>query len=151
MTQQTLFQISGVDQVIPVKGLEGAKSYPMGSNCRTPLFDDSENYFYIKQTDENGFPTIRTFKFEEIIEDNNNGGVSVDQIRSIIKEELMSVKEELLNAQQFVSESRNNSADKSDGAANAANAASAKYHAAANKPTKQQPKQNSSIVANGEE
>ena len=60
-----LIQLTGVDMVVPTHGLEGAKAYPMGPNCRAPLFDDQDDVFYIKSTDANGFPTVRKYRFTE--------------------------------------------------------------------------------------
>lgn len=58
---QNLMQLAGVDLVVPTHGLEGAKAYPLGLNCRVPLFDDTEDVFYIKSTDSNGFPTVKMY------------------------------------------------------------------------------------------
>lgn len=105
MLQQNLMQLTGVDLVVPTHGLEGAKAYPLGLNCRVPLFDDTEDVFYIKSTDANGFPTVKKYRFTEeiIIDPNNTGnGVALQDIRSLIREELGSIKEELINAQQPV-------------------------------------------------
>lgn len=107
--QQNLIQLTGVDLVVPTHGIEGAKSYPMGANCRVPLFDDSEDILYIKQTDSNGFPTIREFELKErvVIDSNNTGnGVALDDIRAMIREEIgaaFSTKEMNSNAKQSVS------------------------------------------------
>ena len=81
----------------------------MGANCRVPLFDDSEDILYIKQTDSNGFPTIREFELKErvVIDSNNTGnGVALDDIRAMIREEIgaaFSTKEMNSNAKQSVS------------------------------------------------
>ena len=104
--QQNLMQLSGVDLVVPTHGLEGAKAYPLGLNCRVPLFDDTEDVFYIKSTDANGFPTVKKYRFtEEILVDPNNSGngVALQDIRELIREELGMIKEELVNAQQPIS------------------------------------------------
>ena len=85
-----LIQLTGVDLVVPAHGLEGAKAYPMGPNCRAPLFDDQDDVFYIKSTDANGFPTVRKYRFTEevLIDQNNSGnGVALQDIRSLIREE----------------------------------------------------------------
>lgn len=103
--QHNLMQLSGVDLVVPTHGLEGAKAYPLGLNCRVPLFDDEEDVFYIKSTDANGFPTVKKYRFTEeiLVDPNNNGnGVALQDIRSMVREELLHIKEELLNAQQSV-------------------------------------------------
>lgn len=105
--QNNLLQLSGVDLVVPTHGIEGAKSYPMGPNCRVPLFDDSEDILYIKSTDSNGFPTIREFELKERIHvdaDNSGNGVALEDIRSLIREELSAVlnKEDNSNGQQSI-------------------------------------------------
>ena len=103
--QQNFIQLTGVDLIVPVDGIEGAKAYPLGPSCRAPLFDKDKDIFYIKSTDANGFPTIKQYKFEEevIFDTQNTGnGVALDDIRSLIREELSSIKEELLNGQQSI-------------------------------------------------
>ena len=103
---QNLMQLAGVDLIVPIHGIEGAKAYPLGANCRAPLFDDSDDVFYIKSTDANGFPTVKKYRFTEelIIDPNNSGnGVALQDIRAMIREELQGVKEELINAKQSVS------------------------------------------------
>ena len=105
--QANMFQLTGVDQCIRVHGLEGAKAYAMGANCRVPLFDDNEDLLYVKRTDENGFPSIRVFELTErvTIDSNNaNQGIALNDIRALIREELNFMKEEILNAQQPISE-----------------------------------------------
>lgn len=147
---QPLFQFNSIDQVITAKGLEGAKSYAMGPNCRVPLFDEDEDVFYIKSTDENGFPTIRIFDFKERIVEEPKA-ITLDDIRTIIKEELKNVKEELRNGQQSISESRN-STNANTEAVNDANRNGTKYSGSATSYTKpKQSRQNSSALANGKE
>lgn len=53
-------------QLLRVNGLEGAKSYQTYPGSTVALFDNSEDIMYIKSLDQCGFPTIRTFRFEEI-------------------------------------------------------------------------------------
>ena len=103
---QNFMQLTGVDLIVPVHGIDGAKAYPLGANCRAPLFDDSDDVFYIKSTDANGFPTVKKYRFtEELIIDPGNTGnsVALQDIRAMIREELQGVKEELINAKQSVS------------------------------------------------
>ena len=54
------------NNLIRVTGIDGAKAYQMGPNSTMALFDGAEDLMYIKSTDGAGFPTIRTFKFEEV-------------------------------------------------------------------------------------
>lgn len=51
--------------LVRVTGIDGARAYQMRPNSTVALFDANNDYFYIKTTDGAGFPTIRTFKFEE--------------------------------------------------------------------------------------
>ena len=151
MTQQNLFQLSGIDQVIPVHGLEGAQAYSMGPNCRVPLFDDSENVFYIKSTDANGFPTLKTYDFtERVVVDETK--FSLNDIRSIIRDELSSIREELTHGQQFVSEPKYTAAESSSVNTSGSNGSAAtKYNRSATYPKQSKPRTNSSNVENGEE
>lgn len=150
--QSPIFQLTGVDQVFPVKGFEGAKAYPLGANSRIPLFDEDEDVFYIKTTDENGFPSLRTFDYKErIIEEEK--AITLNDIRAIIKEELANAKEELRNAQQSVSETRNSANANGSTVNDAEHTTTAKHGASAASyaKSKQQPRQNPSALANGKE
>ena len=49
-----------------VTGIDGAKAYQMTPNSTVALFDNNEDIMYIKTTDGAGFPTIRTFSFNEV-------------------------------------------------------------------------------------
>lgn len=119
--QSNVFQLTGVDLVVPVSGFEGAKSYPLGPSCRAPLFDDKEDVLYIKSTDANGFPSIKAYRFEEIalVDNNSQNAISLNDIRSLIREELGMIKEDLINVQLPVS-TNNNPAPKSNGNADPA-------------------------------
>lgn len=54
------------NNLIRVTGIEGAKAYQMQPNSCTALFDGAEDYLYIKSTDGAGFPTIKTYRIEEV-------------------------------------------------------------------------------------
>lgn len=56
-------------QLTRVNGIEGAKEFQMGPNSCEALFDANENYMYIKTTDQQGFPSLRVFWFEECSEE----------------------------------------------------------------------------------
>ena len=147
--QQNLIQLTGVDLVVPTHGIEGAKAYPLGPNCRAPLFDDTEDVFYIKSTDSNGFPTIKKYRFEEeiTIEANEGKGVSLQDIRSLIREELGLVKEDILNAQQSIPATNSEQAKRYE----SSNATINKYNGNAKPNGKQRQRPNSSIVESNEE
>ena len=116
---QNIFQLSGIDQIIAVHGIDGAMNYQMGPNCRAPLFDDNEDVFYIKSTDKYGVPTVKRYKFEEevIVSDSDPKTVSLQDIRSIIKEELSFIKEELANGQQPISKTIDATPERNDSTA----------------------------------
>ena len=57
-----------INALIRVTGIEGAKAYRMPANSVIPLFDGNEDILYVKSTDGAGFPTIRQFRFEEIVQ-----------------------------------------------------------------------------------
>ena len=53
-------------RLIRVKGgYEAAEKYPFPRDCEAPLFDEDEDYCYIKKTDTNGATTLLRFKLEE--------------------------------------------------------------------------------------
>lgn len=151
-----LIQLSGVDLVVPTHGIEGAKAYPMGPNCRAPLFDDAEDIFYIKSTDANGFPTVKVFEFKEkiMIDQNNSGnGVVLEDIRSLIREELSVVKEELLNGQQSISAASSEQANRNESgntSTNKHNGNAKSYNTSSSDKSNKQQRQNSSVVEHGE-
>ena len=118
--QNQMFQLNGVDLVVPVKGIEGAKAYPLGPNCRAPLFDDSEDILYIKTTDTNGFPSIKAYDLSEriLIDENSPSAVSLNDIRSLIREELSNIKEDIINAQQPVPTNDSSTSNESPVSAN---------------------------------
>ena len=51
-----------------VQGEAGAKGYPLANGYTMLLMDSEDQKFYIKSTDATGMPTMKKFKFEEIVE-----------------------------------------------------------------------------------
>lgn len=51
-----------------VQGEAGAKGYPLANGYTMLLMDSEEPKFYIKTTDASGIPTMKKYKFEEIVE-----------------------------------------------------------------------------------
>lgn len=106
MASSTLIRVTGVD---------GAKAYQMNANSTVALFDNNEDLFYIKTTDGAGFPTIRTFKFSEILDVNKS---TVGGGDFVSRQEFENFKKEMMEyGQQFISQSTNikksNASDKS--------------------------------------
>lgn len=56
-----------VDNILRVTGPESAKAYPLPKKSQVVLFDSDNPIFYVKATDDGGFPKpLRSFMFEEI-------------------------------------------------------------------------------------
>ena len=149
--QANMSQLTGVDQCIRVHGFEEAKAYSMGPSCRAPLFDDTDDIVYIKSTDQNGFPSIKRFRLtEEVLVDPNDAGngVSLSDIRSLIREELSFMKEEILNAQQPISEPAINVTNATQSSEYDRSSANAKHHG--NNQRNRQQRANTPNVADGE-
>lgn len=107
--QQFLPQIQ-TQNLIRVNGIEGAKAYQMSANSIVSLFDANEDIMYIKSTDGAGFPSIRTFSFTEVKEENK----PISQVDYISREEFEEFKKELMNnGKQSISRSKSNLTDKS--------------------------------------
>ena len=110
MNNQQIFPQEQTQNLIRVNGIEGAKTYQMSANSTVALFDSNEDIMYIKTTDGAGFPSIRSFRFEELKEDTQTEP-SVDYIS---REEFEEFKKELMNnGKQSISRSKSNLTDKS--------------------------------------
>lgn len=85
-----------------VTGIDGAKAYQMTPNSTVALFDNNEDIMYIKTTDGAGFPTIRTFSFNEVTHTTQQ---QVSNNEYVTRDEFNKLKEELLNGKQFIQQS----------------------------------------------
>ena len=96
--------------LIRVNGIDGAKAYQMPANSTVALFDSNEDVMYVKSTDGAGFPSIRTFAFTEVKEQNK----PIQQVDYISREEFEEFKKELMNnGKQSIQRSKSNLTDKS--------------------------------------
>lgn len=87
------------NNLIRVTGIEGARAYQMCANSTVALFDNNEDLMYVKMTDGANFPTIRTFRFEEVKED-SKPVVKDDYVN---KDEFETFKKEVVDyVQQFI-------------------------------------------------
>ena len=110
MNNQQIFPQEQTQNLIRVNGIEGAKTYQMPANSTVALFDSNEDIMYIKTTDGAGFPSIRTFNFVEIKQNEKSSG-SQDYIS---RQEFEEFKKELMNnGKQSISRSKSNLTDKS--------------------------------------
>lgn len=107
---QQNYQQEQAQNLIRVNGIDGAKTYQMPANSTVALFDSNEDIMYIKTTDGAGFPSIRTFSFTEVKEQNK----PIPQVDYISREEFEEFKKELMNnGKQSISRSKSNLNDKS--------------------------------------
>lgn len=102
---QQNYQQEQAQNLIRVNGIDGAKTYQMPANSTVALFDCNEDIMYIKTTDGAGFPSIRTFNFVEI-KQNEKSSVNQDYIS---RKEFEEFKKELMNnGKQSISRSKSN-------------------------------------------
>lgn len=86
-------------QLVRVTGLEGAKAFNMQPNSTVALFDNNEDFMYIKVTDGAGFPSIRKFSFTEVLENDN----VVNSENWVSREEFEQFKREVTDiGKQFI-------------------------------------------------
>ena len=110
MNNQQIFPQEQTQNLIRVNGIDGAKTYQMPANSTVALFDCNEDIMYIKTIDGAGFPSIRTFNFVEIKQNEKSSG-SQDYIS---RQEFEDFKKELMNnGKQSISRSKSNLTDKS--------------------------------------
>lgn len=110
MNNQQIYPQEQTQNLIRVNGIGGAKTYQMAPNSTVALFDSNEDIMYIKTTDGAGFPSIRTFSFTEVKEQNK----PIPQVDYISREEFEEFKKELMNnGKQSISRSKSNLTDKS--------------------------------------
>lgn len=112
---QRPMQSAAENTLIRVTGLEGARAYQMAPNSTVALFDGGEDIMYIKSTDGAGFPTIKVFRFEPMVDEPMQP--QTDFVSRIEFEDYKRGVEEYVK--QLISESRQQKRGKSsDGAAN---------------------------------
>ena len=79
-------------RLLSVKGgYEAAEKYPTPRDCEAPIFDEEEDYLYIKRTDTNGGVTITRY---QLIEDPIP---RFDPKKYVTVDDFASFKEEILN------------------------------------------------------
>ena len=109
---QSIMPQMASQSLIRVNGIDGTKAYQMGANSQVALFDANEDIFYVKCTDGAGFPTIRTFRFEEI--QPSQIGSNIEENDYISREEFEQFKKEMMEyGKQSIQRSKSNLNDKS--------------------------------------
>lgn len=91
------------NNIVWVQGIEGAKAYQIPSSSSVMLMDsENDGIFYIKISDNIGMCTLRTFRYEEIVET----VPAIDTSNYITKDEFYAEMERLLgglNNEQTIS------------------------------------------------
>lgn len=84
-----------------VNGYEAAEKYPLPRDCQAALFDENDNYLYIKSTDTNGGIKTTRYRLEEepIPKFEPNNYVTIDDFSKF--------KEEILNGINSIQQSIN--------------------------------------------
>lgn len=86
-----------------VTGIDGARAFQVPPNSVVPLFDDTQDVFYIKTTDSGGFPTLKGYRFTPI-EDaptQQAQGLSRAEVEQIIREEIARYEQQFIPRQQY--------------------------------------------------
>ena len=79
-------------RLLSVKGgYEAAEKYPTPRDCEAPIFDEEEDYLYIKRTDTNGGVTISRYALVE------DPIPRFDPKKYVTVDDFTSFKEEILN------------------------------------------------------
>ena len=89
--------------IAKVNGLESVKACATIPQSRMVYFDADEDVFYIKETDINNYPTIRTYRFEEI-----KSQEYIASVEYVTIDEFNKFKQEVMNGEQYI---RTNSND----------------------------------------
>ncbi len=87
--------------ILKAAGPESAKAYPSNPGTDSVLFDANEPIFYFVSKDDSGFPTLRTFKFEEVFPEKQATQENSEDILKL-KDELGSVKNEISELKELL-------------------------------------------------
>lgn len=88
------------NQIIFVQGETGAKAYQIPINSTVLLMSSEANEFFIKSTDQAGFPTIKKYKFSEVTQTigQAQGQTNTEQVKTqnfVTREEFEALKNEI--------------------------------------------------------
>lgn len=105
------FQQQPSNQIIFVQGETGAKAYQIPINSTVLLMSSEANEFFIKSTDQAGFPTIKKYRFTEVTQ--NAEQTKTEQIKTqnfVTREEFEALKDEIKQLKEPKNESDNENA-----------------------------------------
>lgn len=93
------------NNLLKVTGPESAKAYPLPPNSEVCLFDAENPVFYVKTTDSSGYPSLRTFQFEEVqqqvvdvqpvLEQMDTSGFATKEDMESLRTDIMDLKDTL--------------------------------------------------------
>ena len=111
----TGFQQQPNNQIIFVQGETGAKAYQIPVNSTVLLMSSEANEFFIKSTDQAGFPTIKKYRFSEVTQTTGQaqGQTNTEQIKTqnfVTREEFEALKKEIKQLKEPKNESDNENA-----------------------------------------
>ena len=110
-----------------VTGIEGARAFQIPPNSVAPLFDDTQDVFYIKTTDSGGFPTLKGYRFSPIEDAPTQPaqGLTRPEVEQIIREELAKYEQQSVSNNIYSVPPEYNRPKQHDGAVRAVSAADA--------------------------
>lgn len=77
-----------MNNILQVMGIESAREFKIAPNSQVILMDSSKPVFYIKRSDDSGYSEIKTYKFQEISDENQENTDTSDYVTSQEFEEL---------------------------------------------------------------
>lgn len=110
-----------------VTGIEGARAFQIPPNSVAPLFDDTQDVFYIKTTDSGGFPTLKGYRFSPIEDAPTQPaqGLTRPEVEQIIREELAKYEQQSVSNNIYSVPPEYKRSKQHDGAVRAVHAADA--------------------------
>ena len=102
--------------LIWVCGETGAKSYLVAPNNTVLLMDSEGNRFYLKSSDNAGMPTLKTYEYKEVIQNNIQPQSNVDYVTRDEYTALENKYNDLVNKIEELSKERKTTVKKKEGA-----------------------------------
>ena len=96
------------NQIIFVQGETGAKAYQIPINSTVLLMSSEANEFFIKSTDQAGFPTIKKYRFTEVTQTKTTEQEQQVKTQNFVtREEFEALKNEIKQLKEPKNESDN--------------------------------------------
>lgn len=107
MEQQMGQSTSTVPQMAWVNGIEGAKAYVLPPNTKIMLMDSDAPKFYIKESDMNGQPSFKAYRFEEDIQQIPQNNYVNPDVMNNMQQTINGLQQELAQCQAKIEELTN--------------------------------------------